>query len=667
MEPYGYYDFSDEDYFDEALAAFEPDDGYGEPDLHDILRRYWGYDDFRPLQLEISQSVLDGKDTIGLLPTGGGKSLTFQVPAMALDGLTVVVSPLISLMKDQVDNLRKRRIPAAYLGAGMSRSEADYTYERLRQGKLKLLYLAPERLARESFVSRMRAWDVRLLVVDEAHCISQWGYDFRPSYLNLSNLREAFPAVPVLALTASATPDVVKDIADKLAMRSPAIFSKSFSRPNISFIVRMTEEKNSKLITILNSTQGSAIVYVRSRKRARETAETLANAGIKASFYHAGLEMHEKNERQESWQRGETRVIVATTAFGMGIDKPDVRLVVHIDIPSTLEEYYQEAGRAGRDGEHSIAVILASPRDKGLFAKRLNEAFPEREFINRVYDETCRFLDITMGEGFGLMFDFNPEVMCERYKLPLRHTMGALSILSRAGYFEYIEETDTASRLMFTCTRHELYDLETDARTEEILQTIMRTYPGLFADFVFIDEVSIARKCSVRPDDVYQALIQLRRRHVVNFIPKKRTPYLYMSMNRRKSSEITLPREVYAYRREAMARRLEAMKDFVFESGSCRVERMLRYFGETAAQPCGKCDVCRSSAPVAPFDPEAFDRKLDEFFAMIAPETRLDLRSITPYYTRHTAEVAARIRLLAARGRLRIEGPYIIKQPLNLE
>lgn len=661
MEPYGYYNFSDEDYFDEALAAFDAEEGIGENDLHDILRRYWGYVSFRPLQLEIIQSILAGNDTIGLLPTGGGKSLTFQIPAMALEGLTIVISPLISLMKDQVDNLRKRRIPAAYLGAGMTRAEADYTYERLRQERLKLLYLAPERLARENFIARIRGWNVSLIVVDEAHCISQWGYDFRPSYLGLSLLREALPHVPVLALTASATPPVVRDIADKLSMRKPAVFSRSFARPNISFLVRITEDKASKLVTILNSTRGSAIVYVRSRKRAREIAEMLVAAGIGASYYHAGLEMHEKSERQEAWQNGQTRVIVATTAFGMGIDKPDVRLVVHIDLPSTLEEYYQEAGRAGRDGEHSIAVILASSRDKTVFARRLNEAFPVRDFINRVYDEVCRFLDITMGEGFGLMYDFNPEVMCERYKLPLRHTLGALSILSRAGYLEYIEETDSASRIMFTCSRNDLYDLETDEATDAVLHAIMRSYPGLFADYVFIDEVTVAHKCSLRPDDVYQILISLRRQHVLSYIPRKRTPYIYMSMNRRPSGEISLPHEVYADRREAMAQRLEAMKNFVFDSSSCRVSRMLAYFGENAPRPCGKCDVCRASAPVATFDPDSFDRRLDEFFGMIAPETKLDIRSIAPYYPHHTAEVAERIRYLATHNKIRLEGLFISK------
>ena len=624
-----------------------------------LLKQYWGYDTFRGIQEDIINSITEGRDTLGLMPTGGGKSITFQVPALAKEGLCLVITPLIALMKDQVQNLKKRGIKALAIYSGMSRQEIIVTLENCIFGNFKFLYISPERLDTEIFRTKLQKMKISMITVDESHCISQWGYDFRPSYMNLSVLRDVFPGVPFLALTASATPEVVKDISVRLGMRSPAIFSKSFSRPNISFIVRLTEEKNTKLINILNSTHGSAIVYVRSRKRARETAEMLATNGIKASFYHAGLEMHEKNERQEAWQRGETRVIVATTAFGMGIDKPDVRLVVHIDMPSTLEEYYQEAGRAGRDGEHSIAVILASTRDKGVFARRLNEAFPDREFINRVYDEVCRFLDITMGEGFGLLFDFNPEVMCERYKLPLRHTLGALSILSRAGYFEYIEESDTASRIMFTCSRHELYDLETDTRTEEILQTIMRTYPGLFADYVFIDEVTIARKCSLQPDDVYQTLIDLRRRHVLNFIPRKRTPYLYMSMNRRSSAEISLPREVYADRREAMAKRLEAMKNFVFENDSCRVGRMLRYFGEEPAQPCGKCDVCRSRTPVAPFDAAAFDRRLDEFFLMIAPETKLDIRSLAPYYPRHTAEVAARIRELASRGLIRIEGPYI--------
>ncbi len=666
MQPYGYYDFSDEEA--DGFFATEPVAEYDElptdhPDnLRAILHRFWGYDNFRPLQLEISQSVMAGRDTIGLLPTGGGKSLTFQVPAMALEGLTLVVTPLISLMKDQVDSLKKLRIPAAYLSAGMSRNEADYAYERLAQGKLRLLYISPERIGSQTFINRLRHWDVRLIVVDEAHCISQWGYDFRPSYLRLQTLRENLPGVPVLALTASATPEVVRDIADKLHMSSPAIFARSFSRDNISFLVRATAEKYSTLVNILSRTRGSAIVYVRSRKKTKEIAEMLVGEGFSATFYHAGLETHEKNERQEAWQSGETRIMVATTAFGMGIDKPDVRLVVHVDMPSTLEEYYQEAGRAGRDGKPSFAVMLASPRDKAVFTQRLAHAFPEPEFIRKVYDETCRFLDITMGEGFGQTYEFRPEDMCARYNLPLKPTMGAISILSRAEYFDFIEETDYQSRLMFICKRSDLYDFDWDTTTDRIVQTILRTYPGLFADYVFIDEHTVARKSGTTPKQVYETMIALRRQHVISFVPQKRTPYLYMTMNRRPGKEVTLPAEVYARRRDAMATRLEAMKNYIFDDSECRVNRMLRYFGETPTEPCGTCDICRARKGPRPFSVPEFDRRLNEFFDMIAPIEQLDSRSILPYYPGHAQRVAERLAQLHDEGKIAVDGIIIVRK-----
>lgn len=650
--PEGYYDFSD-DYSDND--SYQADDA----DIHSILKKYWGYDNFRPLQEDIIQSVLSGRDTIGLLPTGGGKSLTFQVPSLVLDGLTVVITPLISLMKDQVDNLKKRRVPAACIYGGMTRAEADYAYERLRQGRIKLLYLAPERLQRDNFIARMDAWNVAMFVADEAHCISQWGYDFRPSYLALSALRERFPEVPFLALTASATPQVVADIADKLEMRSPAIYSRSFSRDNLSFLVRICESKLDKLLRILTSTSGSAIVYVRSRKRCKEISDYLAGASIQSTYYHAGLELREKTERQEEWHSGAVRVMVATTAFGMGIDKADVRLVIHFDPPSTLEEYYQEAGRAGRDGKPSFAVLLATERDKATFGKRLAEAFPPREFIARTYDEICRYLGISMGEGFGQIYEFRPDEMCEKYRLPPRQVAGAIGILERSGYFVYTEEMDTRSRLMFVCTREELYSMHSDPRTEEIIQTLLRNYPGLFADYVFIDEDMLARRCSLRTDEVYQTLIELRRSHVVGYIPRKRTPYLYQTINRVAGSQLIIDKSVYEDRREAMKTRLEAMKDFIYGSDSCRVSRMLSYFGEKDAADCGQCDVCRAKKGIRAFDPEAFDERLKEFFSMIAPYKKLDTRSLQPHFPHHAKEVAERIRQLAEAGKIKVDGFYI--------
>lgn len=659
---YGYYDFSDNDTTDYSGDG-DTQPVVGEP--VEVLRKYWGYESFRPVQEDIIRSVLSGNDTIGLLPTGGGKSITFQVPALMLPGTALVVTPLISLMKDQVDNLAAKGVKAAYLHAGMTRLEADYTYERCRNGKIKLLYIAPERLGSDGFISRLRSWHTSMIVVDEAHCISQWGYDFRPSYLRISRLREILPGVPVLALTASATPEVVDDIARQLAMAAEKRFALGFRRDNISFLVRNTDDKFSKLLDILGSTEGSTIVYTRSRKKAADIADQLRRNGFSALFYHAGLDIHEKIERQDSWRNGDTRIMVATTAFGMGIDKADVRLVVHYDLPSTLEEYYQEAGRAGRDGEPAIAVMLTKANDKATLARRLSTAFPDKDFIRHTYDEICRFLSLPMGEGFGAVFDFKPAVMCARYDLPEQAVMNAIAILARAEYFDYVDELDIEARVMILLKREELYRQSFDDIEESIINNLLRNYGGLFADLVFINEAMIARECGITPQLVYETLCKWRREHIVSYIPRKRTPQIFFTANRVPSAKLILPKEVYEDRRQAMEKQINATLDFAFADGSCRVARMLAYFGEASACSCGKCDVCRAqrSEQAPTFDADKFEQRLDEFFAMIAPCEWLDTRSLRPHFPRTFAQVSEHLRLMVERGHLRRQGHYVAKNP----
>ena len=559
-----------------------------------LLEKYWGHTSFRPCQLEIIQSVLAGNDTLGLLPTGGGKSVTFQIPALILPGVTLVVTPLISLMKDQVDHLRQAGIKAAAVHSGLNRAEYRLAMERARMGRLKLLYLSPEKLLTTSFADDISGAEVSMIVVDEAHCISQWGYDFRPSYLRVASLRRRYPEAPVLALTASATPEVVEDIMLRLEFRSHNVFSRSFSRPNLSYVVRHADYKPDMLLRILRATSGSAIVYVRSRRRTREIAELLLREGISADFYHAGLAAEDKNARQNCWQEGAVRVMVATNAFGMGIDKPDVRTVVHIDPPSSLEEYYQEAGRAGRDGLPSFAVMVVSQPDKATLTRRLNEAFPEKDVIRKVYEHACNFLEVAIGSGYNTLHEFNFALFCERFGFRPPVARNALAILTRAGYIDYTDEISSRARVMVTVSKRDLYDLRLPDEADSVLQLLLRTYTGLFADFVYISEELIASRLRMTPDAVYNALVTLARNHVLSYVPRKVSPYLLFTTSRELPKRLEFPRAIYEEQRRRMELRIEAMRDFMFSDSECRVNRMLRYFGEKPQQPCGQCDVCRS-------------------------------------------------------------------------
>lgn len=562
--------------------------------IRNILKKHWGYESFRPLQEDIIMSVLSGRDTLGLMPTGGGKSITFQVPAMALPGLTVVVTPLISLMKDQVDNLKRRRVKAVYLHSGMTARESKIAREKLINGGAKLLYVSPERLRNQRFIQELRMTEVSLIVVDEAHCISQWGYDFRPSYLNIRSLRKIFPKVNVLALTATATPHVESDILRQLEMKDAALFRMSFSRSNLNYIVRNTETKIYEIFHILSRTEGSAIVYVRSRKRTREIAEYLSSAGISSTYYHAGLDISLKEERQNEWQRSGVRVMVATNAFGMGIDKPDVRVVIHFDMPPSLEEYYQEAGRAGRDGKKSYVVLLTSRADSGLLRRRVTETFPPREEIKLLYERVCNYLHVSMDEGYEKLAEFDVERFCEVFSYQRRRCLACLHLLGQAGYLEYLEETEHRSRVMMTCTREELYHVDRlSADADLVLTRILRLYSGLFAEYVYIDERVISRESGIDERRVYESLLELGRRKVLSYVPRSRSPYIYFPTAREDKRYVMIGKDIYEDRKKVISERTEAMIDYGFGKGKCREKILLEYFGEQDGKDCGRCDICR--------------------------------------------------------------------------
>ncbi len=559
-----------------------------------ILKKHWGYDGFRGIQREIIESIGAGRDTLGLMPTGGGKSVTFQVPTLSREGICIVVTPLIALMKDQVRNLRGRGIKAAAVHSGLSGEEILVTLENCIFGGYKFLYVSPERLSSDIFLTKMSRMPVNLLTVDEAHCISQWGYDFRPSYTRIAEIRKMLPGVPVLALTATATPQVVKDIQRQLAFREENAFRMSFERKNLTYVVRHTEDKAGELVHILNSTRGSAIVYARSRRNTRETAEELEESGISATFYHAGLSEAEKDLNQRRWQRGEVRVMVATNAFGMGIDKPDVRLVVHVDIPNSIEAYFQEAGRAGRDGGRAYAVLLYQKLDRTRLTRRIAETYPDKDAIRKVYEHICYYFQMAMGDGYNVTRDFDMDEFCRNYKHFPVQTESALKLLERAGYIKYEEEPDSTSRLHFLLRRDELYRIhETEARQEQLIQCVLRNYGGLFSDYAFIDERHIAALTGMTPDEVYDGLTTLGKTGILHYIPRKKMPRITFACKRVEEDSIVFPPAVYDDRKEDFKERIEAMLHYAEETDFCRSKVLLHYFGEEDAQPCGQCDICR--------------------------------------------------------------------------
>ena len=563
---------------------------------HQILKQYWGYDSFRGIQEDIIRSIGRNEDTLGLMPTGGGKSVTFQVPALAREGLCLVVTPLIALMKDQVQNLKQRGIPALAIHAGMGRDDIIATLENCIFGPYKFLYVSPERLDTDIFRAKLPRMRVSMIAVDESHCISQWGYDFRPAYLKIAEIRSLLPGVPVLALTATATPQVVDDIQARLRFARPNVFRMSFERKNLAYIVRRTEDKWHELLHILRKVGGSAIVYVRSRRRTKEIAERLESEGVAADYYHAGLDDAAKDQRQQRWQRGETRVIVATNAFGMGIDKPDVRLVVHIDLPDSIEAYFQEAGRAGRDGQKAYAVILYARSDKTTLQRRIPDTFPDKDYVKEVYEHLQYYYQMAMGDGLGCVREFDIEDFCRKFKYFPVPVDSALKILTQAGYLDYADEQDNASRLLFTVRRDELYRLSTlgdDA--DRLIRLLLRNYTGLFTDYAFINEDFLATRSGLTRRQVYEMLVNLTRLHIVHYIPRKKIPHIVYTRERTDLSQLRIPPSAYEERKQRYEERIRAILDYAENDTVCRSRRLLRYFGEKNEHSCGQCDVCLGS------------------------------------------------------------------------
>ena len=562
--------------------------------FHQILKKYWGFDDFRGIQLDIIKSIYANKDTLGLMPTGGGKSIAFQVPCMAMEGICIVITPLISLMKDQVSHLKKKRIKADAIYSGMSHEKILITLENCILGDYKFLYISPERLGSPLFQTKLSHMNVNFITVDEAHCISQWGYDFRPSYLEITNIRHILPGKPILAITATATPKVISDIQDKLLFPAPNVKRMSFERKNLKYLVTNTEDKNQAILNILKRTSGPAIIYTRNRKKTREIADWLKDNGISALHYHAGLDNTDRDIRQNMWYDETTRVIVATNAFGMGIDKPNVRLVIHADLPDSIEAYFQEAGRAGRDGKEAEAILLYNASDNAKLRKRVNEKFPPTDYIRQSYEDICSYYQLAVGDGYNVTHEFNVIDFCTKFRYFPVPLISSLLILSKAGYVTYWDKEETKSRLMFLLRKDELHRLgNLPPNTSSVIQAILRSYGGVFSEYVYIEEKDLSRQTELPPDTIYEILKALSQQHILHYIPRKDTPYITFNTRRVETKDIHLVPEIYEIRKKEYEERIEAILEYAQNQQICRSRILLSYFGETDIHDCNQCDVCQ--------------------------------------------------------------------------
>lgn len=621
-----------------------------------LLKQYWGYDSFRGIQLQIIKSICAGRDTLGLMPTGGGKSITFQVPALAQEGVCIVITPLIALMKDQVQHLKARGIRAAAIYSGMTHNEIVQTLEDAVYGGIKLLYVSPERLASDIFQVKLKHMKVSFITVDEAHCISQWGYDFRPSYLQIAQIRDFVPDAPLLALTATATPEVVTDIQHQLKFKAENVFRMSFVRKNLAYVVRETEDKAAQLVHILRSMPGSAIVYVRSRRHSSDIAKMLNEQGVSATFYHAGLEPVVKDMRQDKWQHDKVRVMVATTAFGMGIDKPDVRLVIHTDCPSSPEAYFQEAGRAGRDGKKAYAVLLFNRNDEQKLRKRVTDTFPDKQLIRDVYDHLAYFFEVGAGSGNMARFEFNIDKFSVAFKHFPVQVNSALHILQQAGYIDYETDPDTKARVKFILTREELYRLDRSTGKERaVIDALLRNYGGLFTDYEYIDEGYVAQEAGLTHDETYQALKQLNNSRIISFIPRKNIPIITYTQDRVEGKDLVIGKEVYERRRERFEQRIDAMLRYMRNDKVCRSRQLVHYFGEEESTDCGICDVCagRKSRPVTADEMSAIT-------SLLADGKKHDLAELMNLKM-DSERIDKALRLLAAEEKIVVDASSIMK------